>query len=139
MVESIESMMTRNPVCLSADASLVDAAKAMDEHNIGDVLVLDNGTLCGIVTDRDIAIRAVARGNDPASVRLGEICSRDLVTLNAVAAIEDAMVRMREHAIRRMPVLDRGQPVGIVSLGDLAAERDRGSLLGKISTAPANH
>jgi CBS domain-containing protein len=139
MPGSIESVMTRDPVCLEADAPLVDAAKAMDEHNIGDVLVMQNGGLCGIVTDRDIAIRAVARGGDPATTRLGEICSRELVMLRPSDGIEDAIARMREHAVRRMPVVDEGRPLGIVSLGDLAEERDRRSVLGAISAAPANH
>jgi CBS domain-containing protein len=104
---------------------LADAAKAMDERNIGDVLVLEDCSLCGIVTDRDIAIRGVARGADPATIRLGDICSRDLVRLSPGDAIDDAIARMREHAVRRIPVLDDGRPVGIVSIGDIAEERDR--------------
>jgi CBS domain-containing protein len=139
MAESIESVMTREPVCLDADAALVDAAKAMDERGIGDVLVMQDSELCGIVTDRDIAIRAVARGADPTTTRLGDICSRELVALSPGDSLDDAIARMREHALRRMPVIDGGRPVGIVSLGDLAAERDRGSVLGEISAAPANH
>lgn len=139
MAESIESVMTRDPVCMDAGAPLVDAAKAMDERNIGDVLVLEGGSLCGIVTDRDIALRAVARGADPTTTRLGDICSRDLVTLSPGDTVDDAIARMREHALRRMPVLDGGRPVGIVSLGDLAEERERRSVLGEISAAPANH
>lgn len=139
MAETIESVMTRDPVCLDADAPIVDAAKAMEERNIGDVLVMKEGSLCGIVTDRDIAIRAVACGMDSSTSRLGEICSRQLVTLRPEDSIEDAIARMREHALRRMPVCDEGRPMGIVSLGDLAEERDRMSVLGQISTAPANH
>ncbi|MGN6372024.1 MAG: CBS domain-containing protein [Solirubrobacteraceae bacterium] len=139
MAETIESVMTRNPVCLDVDSPIVDAAKAMDERNIGDVLVMSKGSICGIVTDRDIAIRAVAHGVDPSTSRLGEICSRQLVTLRPGDSIDDAIAQMREHALRRMPVCDEGQPVGVVSLGDLAEERDRMSVLGQISTAPANH
>jgi CBS domain-containing protein len=139
MAQSIDSVMTQNPVCLDVDASLIDAAQAMDKQCIGDVLVLEKGAVCGIVTDRDIAIRGVAHGGDPSTIRLGDICSRELVTLSPGAAIDDAIARMREHAVRRMPVLDGGRPVGIVSLGDLAEERDRRSVLGEISAAPANH
>jgi CBS domain-containing protein len=139
MAQSIDSVMTRNPVCLDVDASLTDAAKAMDKQCIGDVLVLEKGAVCGIVTDRDIAIRGVAHGGDPSTMHLGDICSRELVTLSPGAAIDDAIAQMREHAVRRMPVLDGGRPVGIVSLGDLAEERDRRSVLGEISAAPANH
>lgn len=139
MAENIGDVMTPDPVCLDAGASLVDAAKAMDERNIGDVLVMKDGSLCGIVTDRDIAIRAVAHEKDPASCRLDEVCSKELVTLKPEDAIGDAIARMREHALRRMPVLDGQRPIGIVSLGDLAEERDRRSVLGEISAAPANH
>jgi CBS domain-containing protein len=139
MAENIESVMTQDPVCLDADATLIDAARVMDERCIGDVLVMQDSGLCGIVTDRDIAIRAVARGGDPNTTRLGEICSRELVTLRPGDAIDDAIARMREHALRRMPVIDGGRPVGIVSLGDLAEARDRNSVLGQISAAPANH
>lgn len=139
MAETIESVMTADPVCLEADAPLADAAKAMDERDIGDVLVMQGGELCGIVTDRDIAIRAVARGGDPSTMRLGDICSRELVMLKPDDGIEDAIARMREHCVRRMPVVDGGRPVGIVSLGDLAEARDRESVLGEISAAPANN
>lgn len=139
MAETIESVMTRDPVCLDADAPIVDAAKAMEERDIGDVLVMREGGICGIVTDRDIAIRAVACGMDPSTSRLGEICSRQLVTLRPEDSVDDAIAQMREHALRRMPVCDEGRPIGIVSLGDLAEERDRMSVLGQISTAPANH
>lgn len=139
MAETIERVMTRDPVCLDADTPIVDAAKAMDERNIGDVLVMTEGKICGIVTDRDIAVRAVAHGMDPSTSRVGEICSRQLVTLRPEDSIDDAIAQMREHALRRMPVCEEGRPVGIVSLGDLAEERDRMSVLGQISTAPANH
>ena len=139
MAGSIGRVMTKDPVCLDADRPLVDAAKTMDEHGIGSVLVMQDAELCGIVTDRDLAIRAVAHGADPATTRLGEICSRELVTLSPDEAIEDAIARMREHALRRVPVVDGRRPVGIVSLGDLAEERDRDSVLGEISAAPTNH
>jgi CBS domain-containing protein len=139
MAESIESVMTSDPTCLDAGASLIDAAKAMDEREIGDVLVLQDDKLCGIVTDRDIAIRAVAHGADPAATRLGDICSRELITLSSGDSVDDAIARMREHAVRRLPVVDGSRPVGVISLGDLAEERDRRSLLGEISAAPANH
>ena len=76
---------------------------------------------------------------DPSTSRVGEICSRQLVMLEPEDSIDDAIAQMREHALRRMPVCDEGRPVGIVSLGDLAEERDRMSVLGQISTAPANH
>jgi len=102
------------------------------------VVVVDNGKVCGIVTDRDIVVRAVAQGHDPATTKLRDIGSHDLTTLAPTDTVEHAVQIMREKAIRRLPVVENGKPVGIVSLGDLALERDPDSALGNISAAPAN-
>jgi CBS domain-containing protein len=138
MAQLVRDVMTPTPVALPATASLVEAALAMRDFDVGDVLVLDNGQVCGIVTDRDIVVRAIASGNYPATVKIGEICSRDLTTLSPTDSVENAVSLMREKAIRRLPVVEHGQPVGIVSLGDLAMEKDPHSALGDISAAPAN-
>jgi CBS domain-containing protein len=110
----------------------------MKERDIGDVIVLDNGTVCGVVTDRDIVVRAVAENRDPATTKLGDICSRDLATLTPADSVEDAIELMRERAIRRVPIIDNGAPVGIVSIGDLAVDRDPQSALADISSAAPN-
>ena len=138
MAQLVRDVMTPNPVTLPAMASLVEAALAMRDFDVGDVLVLENGQVCGIVTDRDIVVRGIAAGNYPATVTLGEICSRDLTTLSQTDRVEDAVSLMREKAIRRLPVVEGGKPVGIVSLGDLAVERDPHSALSDISAAPPN-
>jgi CBS domain-containing protein len=138
MAQLVRDVMTPDPVALPATASLVEAALAMRDFDVGDVLVLDNGQVCGIVTDRDIVIRGIAGGNYPATVKLGEICSRDLTTLSPTDSVDEAVSRMREKSIRRLPVVEHGQPVGIVSLGDLAVEKDPHSALGNISAAPPN-
>jgi len=138
MAQLVRDVMTPNPVTLPATASLVEGALAMRDFDVGDVLVLDNGHICGIVTDRDIVVRGIAGGNYPATVKLAEICSRDLTTLSPTDRVEDAVNYMREKAIRRLPVVDGGKPVGIVSLGDLAVERDPHSALSDISAAPPN-
>ena len=103
-----------------------------------DVIVLDNGQICGIVTDRDIPIRGVAEGRNISSLTLGDIRSRQLTTLSPTDSIDDAVLLMREKALRRLPVVEGGKPVGIVSLGDLAVTQDPHSALGNISSAPAN-
>lgn len=139
MPENISSVMTSDPACCDAEASVVDAAKLMEQRDIGDVLVMEGGQLCGIVTDRDIAVRAIAQGKDPSSTRIGEICTHEIVSLAPGDSIDDAISTMRDRAIRRLPVIESGRPVGIVSLGDLAEERDRRSLLGEISAAPSNN
>jgi CBS domain-containing protein len=138
MAKRILDIMTPNPVTLPTTASLIDTAVAMRDADVGAVVVLENGRVCGIVTDRDIVVRGVASGNYPATVMLGEVCSRDLTTLAPEDDVEDAIRLMRQKAIRRLPVVEHGQPVGIVSLGDLAIERDPLSALGAISAAPPN-
>jgi CBS domain-containing protein len=138
MAEKITEVMSRNPTALQADDTVAQAARTMRDNNVGDVLVLENDSICGVVTDRDIVVRAIAEGRSPDDVTLGEICSRDLATLATTDTVDDAIRIMRENAIRRLPVLDGNTPVGIVSLGDLALERDPASVLGAVSAAPPN-
>ena len=138
MAKRIQDIMTPNPVALPVTASLIDTAMAMRDADVGAVVVLEDGRICGIVTDRDIVIRGIAGGNYPATVKLGEICSRDLTMLAPTDSVEDAVRLMREKTVRRLPVVEHGQPVGIVSLGDLAIEKDPDSALGDISAAPPN-
>jgi CBS domain-containing protein len=100
--------------------------------------VEDDGQVRGIVTDRDIVVRAVADGRDPASTTLGEVGSTDVVALSPDDTVERAVEIMRQKAIRRVPVVEGGRAVGIVSIGDLAAERDPDSALADISSARPN-
>jgi CBS domain-containing protein len=139
MNQTLGDVMTRDPVALRASASLSEAARLMALHEIGDVIVLDDdtGSLCGVVTDRDIVVRALAVDNDPGTTPLGSMCSREVVCLTPSDTVDDAVSLMRTHAIRRLPVVADGRPVGVVSLGDLAQERDPSSALADISRAPA--
>jgi CBS domain-containing protein len=139
MAQSIRDVMTAHPVALPATSSVVDAARVMRDSDIGDVIVVDNRRVCGIVTDRDITVRGVAEGRDIAHLKLADVCSRVLTTVSPADSVDDAVRLMREKAIRRLPVVEGGKPVGIVSLGDLAVTRDPQSALGNISAAPANH
>ena len=138
MAQQIRELMIQNPVSLPGTASVHEAARAMRDADIGDVIVIENNRVCSIVTDRDIVVRAVAEERDPATTTLADICSHSLLTVSPTDSIEEAVRLMRTHAIRRLPVVEGGQAVGIVSLGDLARERDPGSALGEISTAPPN-
>jgi CBS domain-containing protein len=136
---SIREVMTSDPTVLPATASVVQAAEAMRRSDIGDVIVLDEtDQICGIVTDRDIVIRAVAEKKDPSGVRLGDICSRNPVTLSPQDEVGDAVKLMTQNAIRRLPIVEGGVPVGVVSLGDLAVSQDPESGLADISSAPPN-
>ena len=133
---SISDVMTKDPATLDVMSTAADAALMMRERDIGDVLVTDGEQLCGIVTDRDIVVRAVAENRNPIAVTVGEICSRDVTTLSPNDSVSDAVKLMSDRALRRLPVVDDGRPVGIVSLGDLAIKEDRESALGQISAAP---
>jgi CBS domain-containing protein len=139
MADTIQEIMTLQPTTYPATTSLVDAARAMRDHDMGDVLVEQDGDVCGIVTDRDIVVRCVAEGMSPAEVRLGDICSRELTTLTPRDSIDDAVQVMRANALRRLPIREDGHVVGIVSLGDLAMDRDPRSVLADISAMPPNN
>jgi CBS domain-containing protein len=139
MSRTIQEAMTPNPMTVGAGATLMDAARAMRKHGVGDVIVTDDqGQIWGILTDRDIAVRAVADGLDPTAVTVREICSREISVLEPTNTVEDAVRLMREKAVRRLPVVEGGQAVGVVSLGDLALEQDMASTLAHISAAPPN-
>jgi CBS domain-containing protein len=138
-MQKIRDLMTTSPTMLEARTSLFKAAQRMREEDIGDVLVLRDGVFCGIVTDRDIAIRGVAEGKDPQQTTLGDICSQDVVTIEPDADLTKAKRLMSEAAVRRLPVVEGKRPVGIISLGDLAMQNDPASVLADISNAPANN
>jgi signal-transduction protein with cAMP-binding, CBS, and nucleotidyltransferase domain len=138
MAQNVSDVMTPDPVTLPMTASLSDAAVAMRDHEIGDVIVLRDQEPCGIVTDRDIVVRAVAEGRSD-GVSIGDICTGELVSVSPSDPIDRAVDLMRQRAIRRLPVVENGQAVGMVSLGDLAIERNEGSTLAEISRAPANN
>ncbi len=127
--------MTRDPRTVNASDTLVDAARAMNEADIGDVVVVDNGDVKGIVTDRDIVVRAIAEGRDPQSTSCGDVCTTGIESIEPSASVDDALRKMREADIRRLPVVQDGRPVGIISLGDLAVEREPDSTLADISAA----
>ena len=138
MAQKINEVMTSDPATVATGDDLVAAARLMRDEDAGDVLVVEDGRLVGILTDRDIAVRAVAEGRDPAATPVVEICTAAIATVRSDQPVEEAVRLMRTHAVRRLPVVDGGQAVGIVSLGDLAVARDPGSALGEISDAPPN-
>ena len=138
MAQQIRELMSPNPVSLPGTASVHEAARAMRDAEIGDVIVIEHHQVCGIVTDRDIVIRTIAEAQDPATTTLADICSHSLLAVSPTDSVEHAVRLMRTHSIRRLPVVEEGEAVGIVSLGDLAVERDPDSALGEISAAPPN-
>jgi CBS domain-containing protein len=135
MSEQVRDVMTTDPITVEAGDSVVVAARRMKEAAVGSMIVMDGDRIHGIVTDRDIAMRVVAEGDDPAQTRVQEITSDNPVTLDPGSSVDEAIQVMSDRAIRRLPVVEDGRPVGIVSLGDLAIDRDPKSALGEISAA----
>jgi CBS domain-containing protein len=137
---TVSDVMTKEVVYLPAETTLDEAAKAMRTRDIGDVVVTDGPTLAGVVTDRDIVVRAVADGRDPTATRIGDIATRELVMIQNDALTSQAVDLMRDRAVRRLLVCDQNrQLVGVVSLGDLAMRMDPNSALSEISSKPANN
>ena len=138
MDKRIGEVMTPYPKAIDADASVAEAAELMRGADVGDVIVLTAGRLCGILTDRDIVVRVVAAGRDPSATRVGDICTTEIAVLAPEEDVGDAVARMRERHVRRLPVVVDGQPIGMFSLGDLALEGNAASVLADISAAPPN-
>lgn len=120
----ISEIMTRNPEVVTPNTSLQETASKMGDLDVGVMPVCDGKKLVGMVTDRDIAIRAVASGNNPGAMKAGDIMSSDVQFCYADQSVNDAARLMKEHQIRRLPIIERDnqQLVGIVSLGDLAVD-----------------
>src|SRR5438270_9781828 len=123
MAETIRDVLSGDPVTVEASATVKDAAELMASKDIGNVLVVENGEVQGIVTDRDIVVRVLAKGNaGDSSVR--EAASTDLETLSPDDSVQDALQKMQQANVRRLPVVEDGNPVGVVSIGDLAVDKD---------------
>lgn len=132
MASTVADVVTPNPVAIGATGTVRDAAELMRAGGVGDVVVVEDGHLVGIVTDRDLVVRVLATGGSPEDP-VRRACSSDLVTVSPTDTIERAAELMREHAVRRLPVVVGEDLVGIVSLGDLAVEHDPGSALADVS------
>ncbi|WP_030560956.1 CBS domain-containing protein [Streptomyces aureocirculatus] len=139
MAEYVREVMTPAVVAVRPDASLVEAAQLMRAQDIGDVIVTGGGQIIGVLTDRDITLRAVADGADPLTVSVHSVCTPDPVVVAPDDTVSEAVQLMRTHAVRRLPVVEDGTPVGMVSIGDLALHQDPSSALAEISRAEAGH
>jgi CBS domain-containing protein len=139
MASQVKDLMTSDVARVDPHASLLEAARLMRDEDVGGVVVADGSELVGLLTDRDIAVRGVAENCNPESTEVTAVASKDLETLKPDDDLDAAVALMRERAVRRAPVVDNGEVVGILSLGDLAREKDRKSALADISSAPPNH
>jgi len=141
MGTKVREAMTDRPRCVTPDTPIRQVAEVMEADDIGAVPVLEGERLAGMVTDRDIVIRAIARGKDPNGMPVREIFSPDAVTVGPDDDLSSALALMAEHQVRRLPVVDQeDRLVGIVSQADVALEakeKDVGRMVGDISQPPA--
>ncbi|WP_128382072.1 CBS domain-containing protein [Streptomyces cavernae] len=135
MADFVRDVMTPGVVTVRPDASLVEAAQLMRAQDIGDVLVAGDHQVIGVLTDRDITLRAVADGIDPLTVSAQAVCTPNPVVIGPGDAVSAAVALMRDNAVRRLPVVEDGRPVGMVSIGDIAMDQDPESALADISRA----
>lgn len=137
---TVRDLISKPPIKVASTAPVQEAARLMRDGDVGAVIVEEDGKPYGIVTDRDIAIRAVAQGLNATIAPVASICSKELATVSPDEDVEHAVQLMLDKALRRVLVVDaQAIPLGIVSLGDLAVARGSSSVLGQISAAPANH
>jgi CBS domain-containing protein len=137
MAKSVQELMTSNPCSIDSDKSVAYAAKMMRDENVGLAPIVEGNRLIGTITDRDIAIRAVAEGKDPESTKVTEIASTELVTVEPQQELDEALRLMGKHQVRRLPVVEEGgRLVGIVAQADVARNADdarTGELVEEIS------
>ncbi len=137
MGKGIREVMTSNPRTIGADELVAEAAKLMRDEDVGLAPVVEGDRLVGALTDRDIAIRVVAEGKDPASTPVREVASTDVVTVDPEQDLGEALNLMAQHQVRRIPVVEQdGRLVGVVAQADVARkadERQTGELVEQIS------
>jgi CBS domain-containing protein len=136
MVDSVRDAMTENPRSIVASASVVEAARLMREGHIGSLPITDDEKLVGMITDRDITTRVAAEAANPSTTSVGDVCSRDPVSVEPDNDLEEALQLMARHQVRRLPVVENGRLVGIVAQADIALrenEKKTGELVEAIS------
>jgi len=140
MAKSARDVMTSGAECVGENESIADAAKKMKELDVGALPICgEDDRLKGMLTDRDIVVKVLADGKDPDSTKAGEFGEGKPVTIGADDSVSEAISTMKEHKVRRLPVIDGHRLIGIVSQGDLATEVDEadvGDLVEAISAAP---
>jgi CBS domain-containing protein len=137
MGQSIKDVMTSNPCSIDAEKSVAYAAKMMRDEDVGLAPIVVGDKLIGMLTDRDIAIRVVAEGRDPGQVKVREVASKQVVTIDPQQDLDEALRIMAKHQVRRLPVVEEdGKLVGVVAQADVARTGDdkkTGKLVEEIS------
>lgn len=140
MVTTARDIMTQDVQCVKESQTLVDAARKMRDLDVGALPICgDDDRLKGMITDRDIVVKVLAQGKDPAEVKVGGFAEGKPVTIGADDSIEEALDVMSEHKVRRLPVIDGHDCVGVISQADVATDlpdEKVGDLVAAISAAP---
>ena len=140
MATKVRDVMTTRPRCVAPDTPVTQVAELMESEDVGAIPVVEGERLVGIVTDRDIVVRAVAKGEDPRGMPASEVTSRELVTVDPENNLSDALQLMAQYQVRRLPVVDQEENlVGVVSQADVALEakeKETGNLVEEISQPP---
>ncbi len=140
MSKTARDVMTPDAQCIGENESVADASRKLSELGVGSMPICgEDDRLKGMVTDRDIVVKVLAKGKDPSSTVAGELGEGKPVTIGADDSVSEALQTMKEHKIRRLPVIDGHDLVGIVSIADLAAnidDEETGNLVEAISAAP---
>ena len=138
MTKSVREVMTAKVQSVKTQQPLVEAARMMKSQDVGSLPVVEDGRLIGTLTDRDIVLRAVAEGADVNSVQVGDIASHEPITVSPDQELDEALSLMAKHRVRRLPVVEGGALVGILSQADVALEaneKDTGAMVEAISEA----
>lgn len=125
---SVKDVMTPNPRTVTRETSVVEAAKLMTSEDVGPLPVVEGGELVGIVTDRDLVVRVIAEGREPGSTVVGDVCSSSPVTVSPDDDVSHALTLLAKHQVRRLPVADGDQIVGIVAQADLARKESNAAV-----------
>ena len=135
MAKSVRDAMTAAPRSIGASASVVEAARLMREQHIGSLPVTEDDRLVGMITDRDITTRVVAESAVPETTSVGDVYSRDLISVEPNSDLDEALRLMARHQVRRLPVVENDRLVGIVAQADIALKESErtGELVGAIS------
>jgi CBS domain-containing protein len=131
MGKKVRDLMTKDPMCVSPSQSLAEAARILRDEDVGSLPVCEDDRVIGIVTDRDIVIRAVADGSDPRTTSVADVASREVQTVDPDENLDDALKVMASNQVRRLPVVENGRLVGVLAQADIA-EADSGKMTGQL-------
>lgn len=141
MGTKVHEVMTDSPRCVTPETPVTEAAQLMESEDVGSLPVLEGEQLAGVVTDRDIVVRAIAKGKDPRGMPVREVSTRDVVTVRPDEDLSEALRLMASHKVRRLPVVDdENRLVGVLAQADVAMEAKEkavGQMVEEISAPPS--